>query len=167
MKPVQLSWIHEGNLLSVNKRTTEATYQLLTVSVSDVNWVACNLLRCLLFRHLLCRLLQQPFIVTLLVALLSYLSMAHKITLQLLLLTVYCRVSDSKSPHYTLPKGRQYRNPLSISVPERGPESQYVLSMQCHDCHYNWAQVRRNEQAEDLLCVLCIFLRQRPSKIMS
>lgn len=130
MKPVQLSWIHEGKLLSGYKRTTEATYQLLTDGVSDVNWVARNLLRCLLFRYLLCRLLQQPFIVTLLVTLLSYLSMAHKITLQLLLLTVYCRVSDSKSPHYTLPKGKQYRKPLSISVPERGPETRYFFELE-------------------------------------
>ena len=48
------------------------------------------------------QLLQQPFILTLLLTLLPYPDpTAHEITLQRLSHTVHCRVSDSKSPHYT------------------------------------------------------------------
>lgn len=65
-------------------------------------------------------MLWQPLIVTPLVTLLHYSDpTAHKITLQLLSHTVYCRVTDSQSPkHTSLKAGKTERLLLSLSLKE-------------------------------------------------
>lgn len=125
-----LSWLnipYEGTfcLETKGQQKLRTCLCVLTGSVSDINWVASNLLRCSLFWLVLCRCCSSP-----LLWLFSWLCSPILIPQHIrfhssCFHTLLTAGSVIANPNTTPPKGRQHRKPLSISVPERSPQTLY------------------------------------------